>query len=58
MFKQVNEDIVVMMQPFNDMSAQLSAAPLCIAILGEVKQCFLLKSVLIPNFSCMKNNFL
>ena len=33
---QANEDVVTMMQPFDNMSAQLSAAPLCIAILGQV----------------------
>ncbi len=33
---QAKEEMVMMMQPFNNMSAQLSAAPLCISILGQV----------------------
>ncbi len=34
---QDKEDMVMMLQPFNNMSAQLSAAPLCISILGQVQ---------------------
>jgi hypothetical protein len=33
---QANEDMVMMMQPFNNMTAELSAAPLCVSILGQV----------------------
>ena len=35
---QAKEDMVMMLQPFNNMSAQLGAAPLCISILGQVKK--------------------
>ena len=33
---QAKEDMVMMLQPFNNMSAQLGAAPICISILGQV----------------------
>jgi hypothetical protein len=38
---QDKEDMVMMFQPFNNMSAQLSAAPLCIGILGQVQRIFI-----------------
>jgi hypothetical protein len=33
---QAKDDMVMMLEPFNNMSAQLGAAPLCISILGQV----------------------
>ncbi len=33
---QAKEDMVMMLKPFDNMSAQLGAAPLCVSILGQV----------------------
>ncbi len=33
---QIKEDMVMMLQPFTDMEGQLSAAPLCLSILGQI----------------------
>ena len=35
---QAKDDLVMMLEPFNNMSAQLGAAPLCISILGQVNK--------------------
>jgi hypothetical protein len=46
---QDKEDMVMMLQPFNNMSAQLSAAPLCINILGQVQ----IKIVCLPKLALL-----
>jgi hypothetical protein len=41
---QDKEDMVMMLEPFNKMSSQLSAAPLCIGILGQVNVAIFMRS--------------